>query len=260
MVMQREEEPPPSGAIRQETRREGVEGSGEQGNVLLVPTDFSEESGYALKHAQRLGRSMELPVVLLHVMDDGEQEEVELGRLRKQAESVFGRGCDGVLMRLARGVVSEVVPREASAVGAEYVILGSRDAKNPVEHKHSTSLNLLRTGRVPYVTVQQNTSVRSYQDVVLPIDYTDESQKHYGWLDRMSLLSERGIPHTVRTVPGDSDYALEILQVARELESDLIVVITSVDPRKKGSYMLEPHARRLVLQAAEIPVMTVNPE
>ena len=292
MVMQREEEPPPSGAIRQETRREGVEGSGEQGNVLLVPTDFSEESGYALKHAQRLGRSMELPVVLLHVMGDGEQEEVELGRLRKQAESVFGRGCDGVLMRLARGVVNEVVPREASAVGAEYVILGSRDAKNPVEHKHSTSLNLLRTGRVPYVTVQQNTSVRSYQDVVLPIDYTDESQKHYGWLDRlccyfeptfhlvrpdvnepeleervdenvtkvMSLLSERGIPHTVRTVPGDSDYALEILQVARELESDLIVVITSVDPRKKGSYMLEPHARRLVLQAAEIPVMTVNPE
>ena len=76
----------------------------------------------------------------------------------------------------------------------------------------------------------------------------------------MSLLSERGIPHTVRTVPGDSDYALEILQVARELESDLIVVITSVDPRKEGSYMLEPHARRLVLQAAEIPVMTVNPE
>ena len=92
MVMQREEEPPPSGAIRQETRREGVEGSGEQGNVLLVPTDFSEESGYALKHAQRLGRSMELPVVLLHVMGDGEQEEVELGRLRKQAESVFGMG------------------------------------------------------------------------------------------------------------------------------------------------------------------------
>lgn len=293
MMLQRGEEPPPSGGDRSGALLSAGENgeSADREPVLLVPTDFTEEANYALKHAQRMGRSMDLSLVLMHVLEGDETEASALQRMEEQADEVCGRGSDDVQMRLVRGVVSEQVPLVASELGAEYVILGSHDVKIPMQHKRSTSLKLLRSGRVPYITVQQPTDVRNYESIVFPVDYTDESQKHYDWLDRlchyftptfhlvrpdvneqeledrvdenianvMLLLSQRGVPYTVRTVPGETEYALEILQVAQELEADLVVVITSADPRQEGRFMLEPHQRRLVLQSAEIPIMTVNP-
>lgn len=293
MVTQSGEEPPPSqdngtgaqpGAFVTREHQEQRAG-------LLVPTDFTEESGYALKHAQRMGRAMDLPVMLMHVLEEGERESEVQAKLQEQAEEICGRSSDDVVLRVERGVVSECVPALAQALGVEYIILGSHDVKIPKQHKRSTSLKLLGIGPTPYITLQQSSSVRSYEDIVLPIDYTDESERLYGWIDRlctyftptfhivrpavneleleeqvdenvanaMTQLSQRGIPYTVRTVTGEADYALEIIEITRELVADLIVLITSIDPRKKGTYMLEPHERRLVLEAAEIPVMTVNP-
>lgn len=294
MEKQRGEEPPPSQANSAGDRlgdfgtKEGCAASA----GLLVPTDFTEESGYALKHAQRIGRAMDRSVALMHVLGDEERESEVQEKLQEQAEEVCGRGSDEIILRVERGVVSERVPAVARELGAEYIILGSRDVKNPVQYKRSTSLKLLGIGSTPYITLQQSSSVRSYEDIVLPIDYTDESEKRYDWMDRLSSyfsptfhiirpevneleleeqvdenvanamaqLTQRGIPYTVRTVPGEAEYALEIIQIAREIEADLIVLVTSNDPRKKGTFMLEPHERRLVLEAAEIPVMTVNPK
>lgn len=288
----RDEDPPSCVGDETSALRSAKDGIGAvREGVLLVPTDFTDESGYALKHAQRIGKSMGLPVVMLHVLEGNEKEEAVLERMEEQAEEICGRWGD-IEMRVARGAVSEQIPRVAEEVNAEYVVLGSRDVKIPGHHKISTSLKLLGHGRIPYITVQELPDSKRYENIVFPIDYTDENQQRFDWLDRlcryhsptfhlvrpsvnepelvecvdenmaraMAVLSLRGTPYTVRTMPGEADYALEILEVAHELEADLIVVTTSIDPRRKGSYMLEPHERRLVLQAADIPVMSINPE
>lgn len=256
---------------------------------ILVPTNFTIESTYALRHAQGTARVTGHRVMLLHVLEAGEQEAQAQECLRQQ----LCAADDDVPIdtMLEHGVVSRVVPAVGQRLGTDYIVLGSHDVKIPQNQKLSTSLKLLTHGDIPYVVVQERPKSDRYQRVIYPIDFTDETNMQTRWLDNLCqhhnpavcllrpdvnevdlldcidqniskairILAAHHARYTVRTVEGKTDYAVEILQTARDLSADLIVVTTSYDPRVKGDYMLEPHERKLLLQAADIPVMTINP-
>ncbi len=227
--------------------------------------------------------------MLLHVLEEGEQEAEAQELLHRQLQEA--EEDVPVTTMLEHGVVRQVVPAIGRKIGADYIVLGSHDVKIPQNQKLSTSLKLLTHGAIPYVVVQERPKSDRYERVIYPIDFTDETDMRTEWLEKLchyhqpavcllrpdvnevdlldcidqntskaiKVLAAHHTRYTVRTVEGKADYAVEILQTARDLNADLIVVTTSYDPRVKGDYMLEPHERKLLLQSADIPVMTINP-
>ncbi len=263
--------------------------TGQKGDVLVVPTDFSPESDYALQHAVLVAQQSQKRVVLLHVaptQNDGSAK----GQMQEQLMRVEHEGVE-IESRIVEGELSPTIVAVATESNADYVVIGTHSLKRPSLLKQSCTMKILRTGNTPYVTVQEPPQHEEIRRVVFPIDYTDENRPKYEWLEELNrefnplfqlvtqavnepqLLErveanlERAIAFIERIggryitfeLEGKDEFAQEIIDYTHEHEADLLVICSMKDPRQEGQYLLEPHERNLVVGGGQTPVMIINP-
>lgn len=264
--------------------------------VVLVPSDLSEVSGYAVELGGYMAAERDCKLVLLYVSGDAVTEDEYKGlekKLRKQAR-LTPSSVDVVVKIVQGDDVVEVVQQRIREMGAELVLLGSRSASDHLKFKDSKSLKVIREGFAPYIFVQGAVEREAISTVVIPMDYTDEDVRDFSWLARLARchrphfhilmpmvdevaeeemeeyleanledlrgqLQAVGASFEEHTLDSDQEFSASIVHYAQGIEADLIVLTSTVDPRKPNSYMLEPHARRVLLHAGAIPVMIVNP-
>lgn len=256
---------------------------------ILVPTDFSPESGYALAHGVRYAKALQARVVALHVLPAGADESDAWQALERQVKKLSTRIA--VQSMVTHGELETEVHRVAKSENAQYIVIGSQHAKTPESYKNSKARHLFRFGTIPCIAIQTPPQRNEVSNVVFPIDYTDENRGDHGWLERLhthhnpvfhlvtpevnepelqqclkhnlqlaqTLLNGVGAQFSTRQVEGVDEFSQEVLEIAQEVEADLIIVTSAHDPRHPGHYMLEPHERNLLLQADSIPVMVINP-
>lgn len=256
---------------------------------LLVPTDFTPEAGYALQHAVYYAKGMHMRIVLAHVLREDENQQQAQQELDELLKDIPRRvEAQGVIVK---GDLSSAVQNVAREQNAQYIFIGSHHTKTPESFKTSKARQLFRFGTTPYIVVQEPPTNKVLDNVVFPIDYTDENRGKHESLERLhafydmtfhlvtpsvnepelqervdlnmelaqGLLDRNEIPYTTREVEGRDEFSREVLDISRDVEADLIIVTSAFDPRHPGRYMLEPHERNLLLQAGNIPVMIINP-
>lgn len=256
---------------------------------ILVPTDFSTESDYALLHGTHLAKAMRIGVVLLHVLKENEDEKNAWQKIEQQVKKLSPK----VPLRtiVTSGELETQVQHIAEAEQAQYIVVGSHHAKTPDSYKKSKARQLFRYGTTPFIAIQTAPEMEEFNNVIFPVDFTDEGRGKHEWLERInefydpifhlvtpkvnepelelrvkhnlqlaqSLLERVGAPFTTCQVEGLEEFSQEVLEFAHEVEGDLIIITSANDPRHPGRYMLEPHERNLLLQADDIPVMIINP-
>lgn len=276
----------PSGSDRPPSAGEGL---------VLVASSFTEEAGHAVELAGRIAKARGARLLSVYVVTPGDETpESKIERhLHRQLRRVPNRVESDILLRRGEDIVESIstVIREQSP---ELVFLGSHSARNRMTFKDSKSMQIVRRGQVPYVLVQNEFEGSGLEHVVLPLDYTDEDVRDFAWLRRLhechgcyfhiavpemdsmeeemndylesnlddlrNLLDSVGARYDEHTLGSDQEFSLSIVEYAYSLEADMIVLTTSVDPRAENSFILEPHARRVIQRADSIPVMLVNPK
>lgn len=141
---------------------------------ILIPTDFSPCSEYAVRYAAALALGLGAEVHLAHVIDMGYMayaamygqtgvvdpdiasvEEACAESLEKQAQALKGKGLD-VTVHLEKGAPSDVLPKLAAAKGCDLIVVGT--------HGHSgfdrflfgsTCERLVRRSSIPVLAVKQ---------------------------------------------------------------------------------------------------------
>ncbi len=159
---------------------------------IIVGTDFSASSINALMHATTIADKAKCDITLiwaktpgatLGLMAENADEYAEMARkqLEKIAEdhkTLMPKGKK-IITKIVEGKVHQVLTKEALEMQADLVVVGAHGISG--EDEFFIGNNAFRTVmsvHCPVLTIRNHTEVsRALTDIVVPIDYSDESRQ-----------------------------------------------------------------------------------
>jgi len=258
--------------------------------TILVPTDFTEVAGYALQHAVRVSSVVHEGVTLLHIVEN--PSSLSEAKEKIEAIAVETNKKYGIAPKtiVREGNIFVDIAKVADELNASMVIMGSHRIKSESTLNDSIALKVIKSSKIPFITIQEPPINKRYDEVVFPIDFTAENVEKHGWISyfcdyyvsRFHLikpnitdpkllakidmnmasarrfLDEKGARYYVYIAEGKKPYAEEVLDFAANIRADLIVIMTS-KASDDSTYVVEPHEQYIISNASYIPVMSINP-
>jgi len=159
--------------------------------IILVPTDFSEQSKIAFKHAVDIAKKTGGEVHLLHVKEesgilenlflseDNDQQDQELWKkLTILVEEFQGDSKFVTTTLLAIGKTEEEIVKVSEMVGANLIVMGTSGAETFAKRfVGSNAMKVIRESRIPVITLKGVPKRESYETIVLPLDLTKETRE-----------------------------------------------------------------------------------
>jgi nucleotide-binding universal stress UspA family protein len=266
----------------------------EKDQFILVPWDFTKMADHALMHAVKISRMVDLPVVLLHILERNTSEG-ELKKLRNALEEAVSNYSSrfGIELsyQLYEGHIFSSITEFANERKAGMVIMGTHGLRGLQKVTGSWALKVIVGTRVPFIVVQDKpTDWGKYKTIVLPVDFKSENKEKLRWAIYMGkyfdssvhilkqsisdksmlkktntnlnyairLLMQNDIDYEIHELPKSGNFAKDILIYAQDMMADLIFLTTSI---KTGvaSYMLGKSEQYIIANSSKIPVLVVNP-
>jgi nucleotide-binding universal stress UspA family protein len=159
--------------------------------IILVPTDFSEQSKIALQHAIDIAKKTGGEVHLLHVMeesgildnlfsrDDNDQKDQELWEKLTMLANEFDPSNRNITTTLlAKGKIEEEIVKVSELVGANIIVMGTSGAETFAKRLvGSNAIKVIRESRIPVITLKGTPKRENYETIVLPLDLTKETRE-----------------------------------------------------------------------------------
>jgi len=153
---------------------------------LLVATDFSANAEVALKWAIELATLHQADITLTHVLDSrhpaasgGETSLRDIAdKNLAHAERLARKGGVSVRSERTNGKPWEVIPKLASEIGADLVVIGALGASNLGGRLlGSTADRIVRSAETPVVTMHpgSRTEAPLFRTVVAAVDFSEAS-------------------------------------------------------------------------------------
>ncbi len=200
---------------------------------VLVPTDFSNQSNYALHQALHIAQRVEGVVVMLFVLQqkkgilgniiNKEQQEkysvMVQDKLREQAEEISQKHNITVEYQLkhATSVHSSIV-EYANEIKASIIVMGKGalivDGKEMPSIGSITS-KVLRTAKIPVVTVSNKYHNKGCSNILLPLDLSKETRQKVSWGIQFARLFNSNI-QLVSALFSNNDF--EVRQTAAQMK------------------------------------------
>ncbi|WP_027135423.1 universal stress protein [Geminicoccus roseus] len=145
---------------------------------LLLATDLSPRSELALARALRLARQHGAQLRVCHVVDDAlpahlaeAQKAAAETILQERIQTLGGDVAATVSLAIAAGRPEAVILQEATASGAELIMLGVHHGVAPTMFRGSTAERVIRQGRLPVLVVRREAEA-DYRQAVVGIDFS----------------------------------------------------------------------------------------
>ncbi|MBL8860823.1 MAG: universal stress protein [Planctomycetes bacterium] len=213
---------------------------------IVAGTDLSKPSRLAAQRAQRLARTLDLPFVLVHTVDDFATVSAAAPVHPAWGTHIGGRDTGGgraaltASAKLAGGKLESWIQRSGTApdrrrvlVGAAHkslttaakaenamlVVAGVHRASNKLASFFlgSTAERLLRVGRVPTLLVRRAAEA-DYKHVLIPVDFSEVGLRALALAETVAPKARYQIVHFARPMPEDDPLRMSRLsKVDREL-------------------------------------------
>lgn len=256
-------------------------------NSILVPIDETEQTVVALNQSYNLARHTDSKIVLLSVEEGAPLKSVQrkLAELAKEASAKSGQPVETMIRK---GNVYEQINKVADVL-KPIVLMGITSKLTLNNALRKNAFKMVRESKSPVMTIRGTQTKSEYKTILLPLDLTKESREKVdkgielarrfnSTIRVFSVLSQtdeeaenrllaysnqvwrylrsHGIRSTVRTVRG-TDPAQLILEYARQIDADLILVTSKTDVNMK-EFFTGTVAEQLINES-EIPVLTYHP-
>ncbi len=262
----------------------------EEKRTILVPWDFSQVAEYALEHAVRFADITSCDVALLHVVKKDKEIEAAQNKLQTVAEVTEKKHSIRPKVIIREGNIFTTITDIAAEIDAELVIMGTHGIKGMQKFTGSWALKVISGTKVPFVVVQAPPSRKELKNIVFPIHFKTEDKEKLAWAYYLSklyktkiqickpdvtdelikkkttqnliftkkYLDDRGIDYEITTVEGVDSLAEATLKFAKQIDTDLILIVTTKEPTLQD-FILGAEEQKIIANSARIPVMCVNP-
>ena len=144
-------------------------------NVYLVPHDFTAVGDAALKYAMHIGKRVHTEIQVIHIVDDATKVYAAKQKLEEIIERVAP--IENVTLKAVVhiGSIFEDIGRIARQEAAQLIIMGTHGATGMQKLLGSHAMKVITSSNVPFLVVQEKTTIENVDRIVVPIDLTKES-------------------------------------------------------------------------------------
>lgn len=258
---------------------------------ILVPTDFTTVADSALQHAIIIAGSTGDEIVLLHVVDKQSKVEDAKDKLDAIASKAMG-ACDVNISSAVRiGKIFDDIGDAASEVGARIIVMGTHGVKGIQHLTGSYALRVITHSKVPFIIVQEKLPLHGFDDIVLPLDLSQETKQklaisveiaHYfdskihlivpnetdkylvntlkrNLLYAKKYLKKREISFTTNVGQNiDGNFSTDVVTFSKDIQADLIAIMNLQENSLFGLFG-STYEQQMITNKEQIPVLIVNP-
>ncbi len=203
-------------------------------NIILVPTDFSTASDFALEHSVGIADLFDNQITLLYVVEEsffksifgGGMEKAMMvdtinNKLKEKAEEIKKRYPSMTVNTLVReGKVFKQIIEVSQTLACDSIVMGFNGVNGVEKFMGSTTTRVLKSSQVPVVIVKDIQSSVQYKKIILPIDLTKESRQKVDWA--VQLANQYGSEiHVISEVESDEFFMNKVKASLHQVEGIL---------------------------------------
>jgi nucleotide-binding universal stress UspA family protein len=257
---------------------------------ILVPWDFTPSSDFALQHANRAAKVMDLNVSLLHIIGSSKDEakySEKLKEVAKQNELASGVHTKTLIQH---GDVLKTISELANVPDTSMVVMKTDGVKGIEKYTGSRAMKIMRGAKCPFLIVQDVPKVEVYKKIVYPIDYRSENKELLSVIINLlkvylnpkiylyrsftndkafkkninntvnfarTLFESKGIEYEVVLAPEGKEYAASVNDYANSIEADLVIVQLQRN-LTLTKFIFGVKEQAIITNQFKIPVMCIN--
>jgi nucleotide-binding universal stress UspA family protein len=258
-------------------------------NIILVPTDFKEQSLIALSQSYNLARFTHSKIHLMHVVDKGDDSNAGEEKLNQLAKEVHQKTNIEVKTFIAQGNPFVEVNKAIERLEPILVFVGLNSDISSKSFLGQNSFRMVRESITPVITIKGKAHRDGCKTILLPLDLTKETREKVGkaiefakyFGSKIQLLSvldkgqevyenkllsysnqvkrfiqEKGVACGNKTVRGKNIAEL-IVNHAKDIDADLIMIMTKAEINLK-EFFIGTTAQHLI-NISPIPVLSIRP-
>jgi nucleotide-binding universal stress UspA family protein len=203
-------------------------------NIILVPTDLSTASNFAMDHAVGIAGLFDNQITLLYVVEEsffksifsgGMEKSVMLdtinNKLNEKAAAIKEANPNLTVNTLVReGKVYKQIIEVSQTYACDSIVMGFSGASGMERFMGSTTTRVLKSSEVPVVVVKDVKSSLKYEKIVLPIDLTRESRQKVDWAAHIAKQYNSEI-HVIMEIEQDEFLAKKVKGSLKQVEKIL---------------------------------------
>jgi nucleotide-binding universal stress UspA family protein len=266
----------------------------EKNDIVVVASDFSEFAECAVEHAIGIAKLLNYKLYVVHIWNKkkakysiSEAEE----KLKLIISDIKEKEKIECYFIVREGNIFTTIGEIAIELGANILTMGTR-GKTGVQYIFgSYALKVVQSSPVPVIVVQTGKYRGSYSNVVIPIDesvYSKQKVKWAFWVAKKfkskihifgkydtdefiarkisnncyqikKIFDQNDIDYSYTISDGKGgNYSKQTIAFASKIDADMILIMTSPDTLLPG-FIIDAHDEQIILNAAQIPIMCINP-
>ncbi len=265
--------------------------------LILVTTDFTEISEFAIDNAVRMARLLNGKLLILHIIDNytrrmlkkEEKSEDFVGeKLKKIAGNIEKETGIEVTFIVEKGNIFKAIASVAKKHNALLHFLGTHGKKGIQWIIGSFALKVVKRSPVPVVVIQKPAENINYSKIVFPLDLQSGSKQKVKWAKKLYntagsqfdiFVENYGDDHTDRKLKADLKQLTEIMDyhnipytktfssprgsfanqtIAFAGEQNADAIMITSDPDKLTWNPFNKEEERVLYNEEKIPVMFIN--
>ncbi len=262
---------------------------------ILVPTDFTDVVNYSVDHATEIAKIFNHTIVLLHVvgkkvLGTPRQKEIE-NKLKQAVAQIKNRAGLKVSYLIEEGSIFTTIAEVANRIRAEFIVMGIHGKKGVQHIMGSYAYKVVCSSEVPVMVVKSKHHHKGYKEIVLPIDFSQETtqkflkairfSKYFGGRIRVfgflgtrnkatifekeallkkvkNTFAELGLNVTTDLcVDPAIDWPEALMKFSQRIDADLIMIVA-----EKGDSIADiftQNTTEQIIDKADVPLLTVLP-
>ena len=264
-------------------------------DTLLVPTDFTDVSDFAVDHAIEIAKIFGRKICLLHVVHKKNIETSRLMLLEKNMEThaaaIIRRTGLSVSYLVVEGSIFTTISEVAERIRAEFIVMGIHGKRGVQLLVGSYAYKVVKSSRIPVLLVKHMHHHVGYKNIVLPVNFSGKrahkiaeaikfaryfsaTVRIFGYqssLNKAKILNKEALLNNVREIfkkeniqvstdllvnPG-YDWAEALMKYASDIDADLVMMVAD----KPGfmTDMFSANATERIIDRADVPILAVAP-
>ena len=144
-------------------------------NNILIPTDFSENTIYAIEYASFIAKVKDVKLIILHITKDEGQVKDELNNVKGLP---FLKDVDYELVIRGGKSITKTINKVGIEFDVELIVMGSNGVSNVGELiLGGTTENVIRNSQFNVLTIKHKMFSLEMNTVLFPSDFSTESYK-----------------------------------------------------------------------------------
>lgn len=261
-------------------------------NKILVPTDFTTVSEFAIKYACEIAEVTGYSVHILHIVRSEKEVDDANKKLALQASTLGEKFKIKIQGMCKVGNIFDDIPMVAEEEKAQLVVMGTHGLRGMQFIVGSNALRIISESTVPIIIIQDNnTRSAKLKKILAPLDLHKETKQKlkiaadvaerfkaevhlispqetdeylHNRLTRNlayaeGYMEERKLAYkTSVTESGSSGFVKELIKYARYAEIDLICILNTAEEQLIHAFGMDSE-QKIITNDALIPVMVLNP-